>query len=451
MVSTMIGIEIVPDRLHLCQVRGRTVTAQPSVPLPPGLVEQGRVRDPAALAAQIREALTAHGIRGRCCALVLPPEILMTRHVTLPKIRLRGARLDIAGEFRAMTDRPLSDYAFDSLLLSEGPDSIELYAAAAQKTPLEEYRSLLKRSGLTLMAAIPPEMAWRNLLLSRPGLPDPLCVPVREPDRIRLYFFSGGHFVTGRDIPHAGGPLDISSAEAIRRAVNLYNFSLAPGASPLQALVIPEEFSEEERTLLATGMTLHPGCPGGAAAGAALQEPRQGSMNLIVPQKDFEPRRMLPLMAVLAAFLLLFAKFGILDPLEEKARAYNALSIRQEQLAQANARLADYDSIYQNYLRYGESGMKDSETGLVSRDAILSLVEALVAPAAAVESLTLNNNMLTLDLSGITLDAAGDLASRLEQQPQVAHAGILSATAIDGHQARILLSLTLKTQEDDHA
>ena len=160
--------------------------------------------------------------------------------------------------------------------------------------------------------------------------------------------------------------------------------------------------------------------------------------------------KMLPLVALLAAALLAFAKFGTLDPLEAKARAYNDLSSRQARLEQANHRLLEYDDLFQDYIRYGESQMRSSETDLVSRSQILSLVESTIAPLARVDNLTVNGNTLTANLSGITLDGAGDLVARLEQQEGVLQAGILSATADDGSRAHILLTITFGSKEERH-
>ena len=454
MVSNMIGIAIESRRLNLAVIRSGNVTAQASVRLPQGLAEKGRVTDRAALAALIRETLSARGIRIRSCALVLPRERILTRQLQLPAMEPAELKLNLPFEFRDMTERALSDYDFDYILRSQSGETMELWAAAVLREEAEEYRQLLKLAGLRLEIAVPAEIALANLLCAHPELPDPLCILQADRNRIQLDIFSGGAYRTGKELPGTGDASHPADAEALRRALNLYNFSLAPGTHPVRDLVLPEDFPETERTLLArvTGMNVHPGSllSGGAAAGAALPVPGKRNLNLIQPYRPFRARKMLPLVALLAAALLAFAKFGTLDPLEAKARAYNDLSARQARLEQANHRLLEYDDLFQDYIRYGESQMRSSETDLVSRSQILSLVESTIAPLARVDNLTVNGNTLTANLSGITLDGAGDLVARLEQQEGVLQAGILSATADDGSRAHILLTITFGSEEERH-
>ena len=98
MVSNMIGIAIESRRLNLAVIRSGNVTAQASVRLPQGLAEKGRVTDRAALAALIRETLSARGIRIRSCALVLPRERILTRQLQLPAMEPAELKLNLPFE-----------------------------------------------------------------------------------------------------------------------------------------------------------------------------------------------------------------------------------------------------------------------------------------------------------------------------------------------------------------
>ena len=167
-------------------------------------------------------------------------------------------------------------------------------------------------------------------------------------------------------------------------------------------------------------------------------------MNLVRRPKEFDSRKMIPLVCLLAAAMLCFAWLGILRPLGEKTRAYNDLSQLRDQLTQANERLLEFDAVQQDYIRYSPEMLTESEGILADRTEVLTLVAQDIAPWATVENFSINGNILTMNLSGITLEDAGALTARLEAATQVRQAVILSATADDGQQARILLSITLE-------
>lgn len=449
MASSMIGIEIRPDGLRLSQVRSGKITAAASARIPQGLVLDGLVTGPAAMGALIRDTLALRGIRGRACALVLPPQIVTAQHLRLPAMSRTELKLNLPFEFRDILPGALSDYEFDYITTSMDAGEMKLYAAAVPRGVVEDYRSLLKMAGLTLTLAVPAELAWLNLLRSRDDLPRKLCILEPGQSIYRLSIYSDGEFVTGKDIP-------LSSDEAIRRVLNLYNFSLPMGEAPLTDLIFCGDMPDG---MDIAGMTVHPasrlldGVPPQCAlsAAAALQKeipsrgasPHKAAMNLVRVRKEFDHKKMLPIVALLAGALLTFAYFGFLIPLNEKARAYNALSDRQEQLAQANARLLEWGEIRQDYLRYSDAQLTETEANLVSRTDILTLIESAVAPKAGIKDITVNNNVLTMNLSGITLEDAGSLVTELETWGSVQQAGILSATADDGQNARILISVTL--------
>lgn len=449
MASRMIGIEIGPGGLQLAQVQNGAVTATASARIPQGLMAEGRVTDAAAMGALIRDTMAARNIRGRACALALPPQLVTAQHLTLPVMSRAELKLNLPFEFRDILSGELSAYDFDYIVLSVDDREMRLYAAAALRSAVEEYRSILKLAGLTLQLAVPAEMAWVDFLRSRQGLPRKISILSRSARR--LYLYADGEFITGKELPFP------EPDAAIRRAVNLYNFSLPVGEAPLQDLIFCGDGPPPDLP----GITIHPvsrlldnvppQCALAAAAALhrAVPAPKaklttdKNVMNLVRVQKEFDHRKMLPLVALLTGAILAFAYFGILLPLNQKTQAYNALSVRQEQLAQANTRLLEFDAVQQDYLRHSDALMTDLEVNLVSRNEILTLVRDSIVPNAVVQDMTVNGNILTMNLSGITLEDVGALVMKLESCDLVQQAGILSATADDGTQARILISVTL--------
>ena len=84
----------------------------------------------------------------------------------------------------------------------------------------------------------------------------------------------------------------------------------------------------------------------------AVQVPSKKTMNFVHHQSSFNPKKVLPVLVIILAIGIVFAKFGFMDPLAEKAAAYNELALKQEQLAAINTMLTGYDELAREYGRY---------------------------------------------------------------------------------------------------
>ena len=102
-----------------------------------------------------------------------------------------------------------------------------------------------------------------------------------------------------------------------------------------------------------------------------------------------------------------------------------------------------YDELANLYGRYSYGRMNESEINLVSRMDVLALVEKEIASKATIENFAVNNNVLTMNIYGVTLQQASNMVNRLEANDLVTHASVNSATAEDGIEAKIFISITL--------
>lgn len=175
--------------------------------------------------------------------------------------------------------------------------------------------------------------------------------------------------------------------------------------------------------------------------------PNKRTMNFAPRSRRIPPANAAAIALALVIFLLLFGKFGILDPIAERTAARIQLQQKQEQLDDLNARLADYDTLALEYGRYSYGWMNSTETGMVSRMEVLALVEAEIAATATVENLAVNNNVLTLNIRGITLEQAGSMFQRLEESPLVESTTVYNAVANEAQESRIFMSITLKKED----
>lgn len=433
MASRLIGIAFTSDSLHLALVQNKRILTLSSTPLPLGLIRQGRVTDPSALAAILANTLKSQRIRCRKCALVLPRRHTLGLHLTLPDVP------GLPGCFRDYVDGDPEKYDYDYVVTDRNRE--KLYAVAIPREIPEEYAQVCRRAGLIPVLGIPSEMAWGNLIRHRCGLPEKLAVIDWETDISGLYIFHRGNFVLRHELePNGSDP-----AAQITKIINLYNFSLSPEEALLRDLYgypadMPDTGSWQLHPM--GDLLEEPSCA--PAAGAALQGTLDGkTMNFIHPDAGFDLRRVLPAAIAAGLALLLFAQFGILKPLQQKALAYEKLSQKQEQLEKIQTQLEGFSELEQQYLRYGTGLMAESEAALVSRPAVLELVETALSGHAALESLVVNQNILTLCIRDVTLEEAGSIVSLLEANPLVSAASIQSAAAGQEGQSRILLTVTL--------
>lgn len=167
------------------------------------------------------------------------------------------------------------------------------------------------------------------------------------------------------------------------------------------------------------------------------------TMNFARHKSSFNPKKVIPVVILVAICLAIFAKVGFLDQLNKKTAAYSTLAQKQEQLAAVNAKLTGYDEVEQMYGRYSYGLMNETEINLVSRMDVLALMEEKIASRAIVENFAVNNNVLTMNIYGITLEEASRIVNQLEQSHLVTRASVNSASADDGVEARIFISITL--------
>ena len=217
MSSRIIGVEFGHDTLKLAAVSGGTVTAMAVERLPDGLVRDGRVTAPDAMYLFIKEACAAHGIRRGPCALVLPKEVLITRRITMPLMGVDELKLNLPFEFRDFVGKESGKYTYDYAMVSHTDSTMEIFAAAVLTEALDEYEDILRRAGLKLRAAMPPEMAWLNLIRSCDTEPEQLCIVDVGAAGTHVNIYRANAFEMGKDIPIGGLDLDraIAAAESV--------------------------------------------------------------------------------------------------------------------------------------------------------------------------------------------------------------------------------------------
>ena len=180
----------------------------------------------------------------------------------------------------------------------------------------------------------------------------------------------------------------------------------------------------------------------------AVQMPSKKTMNFVRHQSSFNLKKVLPVLVIILAIGIVFAKFGFMDPLAEKAAAYNELALKQEQLAAINTKLTGYDELAKEYGRYSYGWMDETEVNMVSRMDVLHLVEEEISTKAYIDNLAVNNNVLTLNIHGITLEQASAMVKSLEERGLVESAAVYNAVAEEAEEAKIFMSIILTKEAE---
>lgn len=324
MAGTILGIEIGAATIKFAEVRGKRLVRSTFLPLPDNLVRDGLIASPDGFIAVLKEAKKTLGLKSGPCALVIPEQAVIAHPITMPLMSEQDVTLNLPFEFRDFvgkeTDKYLFDYSVQSIRQPQGKQggTMEVYAAAVETKLMEDYYGWFKKAGFTMKTAVPPEMAWENLVRASTGEPREVCVVDMGATHTAVSIYRDGHYVMGKEIDLAGNTLDeviatefkLDARQArnykeldpdqylscctetmndlaveIMRVVNFYSYH-TEGASLNDIYLCGGSVTEGLRTavLKATDMQLHHICrlvPGGVednatarcalAAGAAMQ------------------------------------------------------------------------------------------------------------------------------------------------------------------------------------
>lgn len=176
---------------------------------------------------------------------------------------------------------------------------------------------------------------------------------------------------------------------------------------------------------------------------AVVVAPSKKTMNFARHESNIDPKRVGIILGIIIVVLAVFAKFGILDPLAEKSKAYQELGTLQNQQVAIQQKLSKFDELKKEYGRYSYGWMDEVEISMVSRMEILELMEREIFPYAVVEDLSVTNNVLNINVNKITLEKASEIIESLEKDDLVEYAYLFYAEAENGEDALISMSITL--------
>ncbi len=207
-MKKIIGIEIGSDTVKLAVVAGGKVEKMVFTRLPENIYHDGHITAPDAFAEAVKTLMKDNQIHSGACALVLPQNLVISHHVSVPAMPASELELNLPFEFKDFVGKDADKYYYDYSVAGVTESSMDLFAAAVLKSDIDEYTSLLKKAGLSLKIAIPKEMAWLNLINGAKNLPKAVCIVDLGHGATNVDIFCGGSFVMGRKIENGGRQLD---------------------------------------------------------------------------------------------------------------------------------------------------------------------------------------------------------------------------------------------------
>lgn len=246
MSKTILGVDIGSDSLKLALVSAGQVKKSAIVPIPKSLVKDYRVVSPETMGELIRDAMRENGIRCRHASIVLPNETVYVRSVTMPRMTIDQLVYNLPFEFRDYITDELKDYVYDYAMIStpeeilqepkasaedgEGEDaeahgsSMELLAAAAPASLIDECREVLRKAGLKLVKAAPTVCSYISLIRAlekRGSGAGEYCVLDLGYQAIRMYMFNEDRHVVTRSLEVGLSTLDNVIADSYNVDVHL--------------------------------------------------------------------------------------------------------------------------------------------------------------------------------------------------------------------------------------
>ncbi|MCR5664862.1 MAG: pilus assembly protein PilM [Oscillospiraceae bacterium] len=236
MAKQILGVDIGYNSLKLVLMNGRQIKKTATAPMPNKLIRAGRVVSTETMGELIRSTMKANGMRCGNAAIVFPNETVFVRNVTMPRMTADQLAYNLPFEFRDYITDELKDYVFDYAMIttkeeletppSEGETNgaMELLAAAAPVSLMDESRELLRKAGLKMVKAAPAVCSYQALIrdMEKTGRGfGEYCILDLGYQSIRMYMFKGDRHIVTRILEIGLSTLDEVIAEAYNVDVHL--------------------------------------------------------------------------------------------------------------------------------------------------------------------------------------------------------------------------------------
>lgn len=150
----------------------------------------------------------------------------------------------------------------------------------------------------------------------------------------------------------------------------------------------------------------------------------------------------IPLIIVIIALAVLFAKFAVVDQFAKLSKLQSENSEIQRNIDKMYEEIAKFDEVKSEYAHYTFSGFTEEELSRADRNGVLDLIDKYVMPSAVLDSWTLYGNTLVMMVSGITLGEANSIVANLETDPTISFCSVQTASMDNGASEFVTAKIT---------
>lgn len=226
MAKPITGIDIGTGELKLVTYSQGKILSTASWDLPENLVQDGLIPSPDAMGQVLKTVCKEYKLRGGPCALSLPSSAAFFRRLTMPFMTVEQLKINLPYEFYDYINGERGDYVYDyavldTILDEEGsPKELDLLAAAASKSMMEEYRDMLRHAGFRLKVAVPEVYAYSSLIQAYeaqnpPESPQEYAFLDLGYGGMRLHFFHGRAYENTRGLENGTRLIDQAIASEL--------------------------------------------------------------------------------------------------------------------------------------------------------------------------------------------------------------------------------------------
>ncbi len=218
MAKQIVGFDIGEKQVKIAVVSGKKLKTTVALDLPDNLVRGGEIVSMEAMADFLRAAAKENGIPRTNAAVVLPETLVFTKNVVLPVMTERQLVFNLPYEFRDYLTEEKSKYFYDYSMLeivrdeAGAPTEMRLFACAALKSTIADYRAMFHRAGFRLKTAVPAEWALGAMLRRRIAAAGEsgreYCLLDLGHQGSRFHIFHDGEYVNTRGIELGGADID---------------------------------------------------------------------------------------------------------------------------------------------------------------------------------------------------------------------------------------------------
>lgn len=170
-------------------------------------------------------------------------------------------------------------------------------------------------------------------------------------------------------------------------------------------------------------------------ASAPAKVPVKNSINLFIEEKH--TGKNVAEIAIFAVFMVgvaLFSKFCVQGKLDEMSRLESNYHQMEQQVAEAEASVENYEDLRVEYSHYGNGYLSADELAMQDRMAMLDLIEDELLKKGALLNFSLSENVATLTINSAKLASVSEVVQDLEASDIVTYAFVSTAATKDQNQ-----------------